>query len=450
MNELGPQELEELVQELGGESDAEEALSPEVAQLLRDLDPERPMEPKVEAVRQLGGLSTSNPQIVKALADASMWDANAQFRRLAAAALLAPAHQAVIEQHPELLPRYVTNLLREIKEAGVDVAEPDLQEVADSRQEASTSPVEDIVHTLEHGSTVRARARAAERLGQVEESSLEIVEALIAAREDDPFHTVRKAAEEALRAPVHEALLQQDAGLMERARQEAAPRDWGAELLAAPVKPERLQIEAQGSTLSLSWKDGVLHKVLSAGLTVLLVLLLAYALFAGTYSGEGVGIVVVALLLPGYWALVAFVNSTQIKLGPGEWTFQRGPFPFPNRRFYSGRARIDPAAYIEIRTVQVEEKRRGGYGGGSSSDIGGAIGEVVVGALVEQFMEPDITYSLHARAKDGSDKLLLDRLEGHEADYLKHTLQDMLDAEYQGGIDDEPGERVDIEASPAP
>ena len=43
-------------------------------------------------------------------------------------------------------------------------------------------------------------------------------------------------------------------------------------------------------------------------------------------------------------------------------------------------------------------------------------------------MEPRITHSLYARAQDGSDKLLLARLEGYEANYLKHTLQDMLEA----------------------
>ena len=113
MEDLQPEELEELVQELEGESGAEEPLSPEVEKLLRDLEPERPMELKIEAVRQLGELVRSYPQIVKALAEASMWDANPQFRRLAAACLLAPAHQAVVEQHPGLLPQYVKNLLRE-------------------------------------------------------------------------------------------------------------------------------------------------------------------------------------------------------------------------------------------------------------------------------------------------------------------------------------------------
>lgn len=79
------------------------------------------------------------------------------------------------------------------------------------------------MYALEHGLSVSDRARPAERLGQVDESSLEVVEVLIAARDTEPFYTVKTAAAEALGYPVHEAMLQQDAELMRCARRDVAP-----------------------------------------------------------------------------------------------------------------------------------------------------------------------------------------------------------------------------------
>ena len=86
MEELQPEELAELVRESHEETGGEEALSPE-EEMLTDLQPERPVELKVEAVRRLGELSSSNPQIVKALSAVSLWDAGPQLRRPAAASL---------------------------------------------------------------------------------------------------------------------------------------------------------------------------------------------------------------------------------------------------------------------------------------------------------------------------------------------------------------------------
>ncbi len=215
MEELRPEELEELVQELEGVSGAEEAPLPEVEQLLQDLEPERPMELKVEAVRQLGELTSSSPQIVEALAAASMWDASPKFRRFAAASLLAPAHQAVMEQHPGLLPQHVKNLLREIEDGGLEEAIVEPEAVEEGLDEAPSVRIDALLHALRHDSSVGARATAAERLGQVDESSLEIIEALITARDHDPFHAVREAAAQALRAPVHQEVLQQYPDLMD-------------------------------------------------------------------------------------------------------------------------------------------------------------------------------------------------------------------------------------------
>jgi hypothetical protein len=249
--------------------------------------------------------------------------------------------------------------------------------------------------------------------------------------ESDASAEVRATAAESLRAPIHQAVLQRHPELNERAQSAAQRAQSTARRRVAAqrvTRPAHFQVEAQGSTLSLSWKGGAPHRVLSAGLTLLLLLMFGCLLFASTFSGVHMFFLVL-LLMSGYWVLVAFVNSTQITASREEWTFQRGPFPFPNRRFYSfGKTRIDPAACREIRTDSVEEKRRGGYWGGSSSNIGEAI-TVSVWALLEQSRPSHITYTLCARAKDGTDKLLLTGLEDHEAAYLTHTLQNLLDAE---------------------
>ncbi len=102
MEELGPEELEELVQELGGEAGAEEALSPEVAQLLKDLQPTRLYTSRRRAAEQLGEVNRSNREVVLALLVAGETDASADVRAAAGESLRAPVHQAVLQQHPEL------------------------------------------------------------------------------------------------------------------------------------------------------------------------------------------------------------------------------------------------------------------------------------------------------------------------------------------------------------
>ena len=60
MEEVQPEELEELVRELEGESDAEESISPEIESLLRDLQPARRFTARLRAARQLGEVSSSS------------------------------------------------------------------------------------------------------------------------------------------------------------------------------------------------------------------------------------------------------------------------------------------------------------------------------------------------------------------------------------------------------
>jgi hypothetical protein len=102
MEELQPQDIEELLQELEEEYGPQQVPSPDVEQLLQDLQPERPFGTKKEAAEQLGRLSSSNLQIASALIVAKLSDPSWAVRKLAAELLLAPAHQEVLQQHPDL------------------------------------------------------------------------------------------------------------------------------------------------------------------------------------------------------------------------------------------------------------------------------------------------------------------------------------------------------------
>jgi hypothetical protein len=105
MEELQPQELEELVQGLEWESgEEEEMLSSDVEELLRSLQAGS-AGTRLEAAHQLGDLSSSNPRIVQALIAAQESDSNSTVRWYAADAVRAPVHQRILEQHPDLVQR---------------------------------------------------------------------------------------------------------------------------------------------------------------------------------------------------------------------------------------------------------------------------------------------------------------------------------------------------------
>ena len=98
MEELRPEELEDLLQELQGECDQEDALSPEVEQLLRDLQPARRFTARLRAARQLGEVSSSSRQIVQALATVAESDASDEVRAVAAESLRAPVHHEFLQE----------------------------------------------------------------------------------------------------------------------------------------------------------------------------------------------------------------------------------------------------------------------------------------------------------------------------------------------------------------
>ncbi len=99
MEELKPEELEELVQELQEESEEEETLSPEVEQLLRELQPARRFTSRLRAARQLGEVSSSSRQIVQTLVSVAETDASDEVRTVAAESLRAPVHQEYLQEY---------------------------------------------------------------------------------------------------------------------------------------------------------------------------------------------------------------------------------------------------------------------------------------------------------------------------------------------------------------
>jgi hypothetical protein len=103
MDRLQPQELEDLVQDLEGDTGAEEFLPPAVEKLLQNLKPgPRPML-RIRAAEQLGQITVSNTQVVRALVTAAETDSVARVRSTAAESLRARVHLRCLQQHPDLL-----------------------------------------------------------------------------------------------------------------------------------------------------------------------------------------------------------------------------------------------------------------------------------------------------------------------------------------------------------
>ena len=101
MEELRPEELEELVQELEGQPIAGESSVPEVEKLLRDLRAGS-LDTRLEAAHQLGASGTRGARIVRALLAASESDPHVEVRRAAARSLQAPVHQQYLQRQVSL------------------------------------------------------------------------------------------------------------------------------------------------------------------------------------------------------------------------------------------------------------------------------------------------------------------------------------------------------------
>jgi hypothetical protein len=109
MEELVPQELEDLVQELE-EASAQESLPQEVEDLLRVLQSGDLHAVRQDAAEQLGNVGTSSPRIVRALIAASESDPHPNVRRAATGSLRAPVHKEYLRQHPDVVESTVNAL----------------------------------------------------------------------------------------------------------------------------------------------------------------------------------------------------------------------------------------------------------------------------------------------------------------------------------------------------
>jgi hypothetical protein len=163
MEELQPEDLEELVRELEGESEEEEALSPEVEKLLSELQQANWWMLRQGAALRLGKLSESSPRIVQSLIAAAKSDSISGVREAATESLRAPAHQEILQEYPGLMQRaqsateQVATQREEQTEEQIErqreklreqhpelavAAESDLQQVLDSLKMAGDAPVQ--------------------------------------------------------------------------------------------------------------------------------------------------------------------------------------------------------------------------------------------------------------------------------------------------------------------
>lgn len=323
-------------------------------------------------------------------------------------------------------------------------------------QESLPQEVEELLHVLQSRSRHLDRLDAAERLGNVEVSNPRIVRALIAAYESDPYAMINRAAAKSLRAPVHQAYLQQHPDLMqavETARQQRSGADRqvlrtgeiagkATERAAArpPSPPTHFLVETEGDTLCISWQPdpeqrrGAVKAPLFLLSVSVVLLLFVGAIPLGGARSVYISVLSVAALGGGYWIAALWVNSTSIHAGKEKWIVQRGPLPLHTQQFYFRPRRVDPAACRRVWTGQTERyklKLRGSSASGGSTEgvLGCLLLLVEIGFLLSSAeRELVTTYTLYAQCVDGRDRKLLQTSLKWEVEYLEYALQNQLDA----------------------
>ena len=103
MEELRPEDLEELVDELEEEWDADGSLPQEVENLLQDLQRPDLGTARLNAAMNLGKLGRSHVRIVQALMAVAESDSILEVREAARESLGAPVHQEILQEHPGLM-----------------------------------------------------------------------------------------------------------------------------------------------------------------------------------------------------------------------------------------------------------------------------------------------------------------------------------------------------------
>jgi hypothetical protein len=154
----------------------------------------------------------------------------------------------------ELQPEDIEDLLQELEEES-------------GAQESVPQEIEELLRVLQSGSEHLDRREAAVKLGRVETSNPRIVRALIAAYESDPYSMINRAAAKSLRAPVHQAYLQEHPDLME-ATERALQQPAGSDPSRVPtVRPEaeRILFQVEDETSRHKWYTGSLVLEPAAG-----------------------------------------------------------------------------------------------------------------------------------------------------------------------------------------
>jgi hypothetical protein len=117
----------------------EDPLPPDIEELLRDLQPEQTSDTiRALAARRLARLSESDARVVSALVVTRELDSSSVIREEAAKALRAPAHQAILDQHPDLVQQALETQRSQRDQPGPRVARAAL---SDTRRGAKSQPI---------------------------------------------------------------------------------------------------------------------------------------------------------------------------------------------------------------------------------------------------------------------------------------------------------------------
>jgi hypothetical protein len=103
VEELKPQDIEDLLQELEEEDSTQESPPPEVEETLRVLQSGTLYLGRRDAAEQLGRVGTSSPRIIRVLRAAQESDPHPEVRRTAAKSLRGPVHEEYLGQRPDLM-----------------------------------------------------------------------------------------------------------------------------------------------------------------------------------------------------------------------------------------------------------------------------------------------------------------------------------------------------------
>jgi hypothetical protein len=199
----------------------------------------------------------------------------------------------------------------------------------------------------------------------------------------------------------------------------------------AVIRPDGFQVNDSGSELTISWgRVEVREKLPSIVLAALLLLLLPF-LAVNWYVLVLFGL----LLLASVYSLIAmFANHTTLRVTATDWVISRGPVPLPSTELYFRSAKhFHPDRLHGV--VALKDPEKEDVWRPHSNNLAGLALEFAFEHILRRTSEPQLTYTLFGRRRNGRPIKLLSGLKEEEASYLKGMLEDRLRPDAWSGME---------------